>query len=290
MYIQKTYIMINSIEHEYSFAGNYGSKGEKRAERKKKTPEQMKKQNQINKINKIRRTIKLNFYPNDLWVTLKYPAGTRKPIESVKKDFKKFCAKMRADYKKRGEEFKYIYRIEIGKRGGIHIHMLLNAICWSSLLIQKNWLYGTADYTHIYEKGGYHQLASYLAKPVPAQEEMHKQYSLFEMNEEDIKMLSTYNTSRNLVRPEPDVKKYVKRTMRKTINDGPIARPGYVIDKDSIRIGINQATGYTYLHYTEVRIKQEMRHIKLQPQPCNDTNKMSKRMKNTNILCKRGVS
>lgn len=85
MYNRDRWIFSNSIETEYKFAGKYGAKGEKRAKRKKATPEQMAKQNQINKENRIRRLIKANFYPSDLWVTLKYQKGTRKPYEQVAK-------------------------------------------------------------------------------------------------------------------------------------------------------------------------------------------------------------
>ena len=81
MYNRERWIFLNSIETECKYAGKYGAKGEKRAKRKKPTPEQVAKQNQINKENRIRRLIKANFYPSDLWVTLKYPKGTRKPFE-----------------------------------------------------------------------------------------------------------------------------------------------------------------------------------------------------------------
>ena len=110
------------------------------------TPEQMAKQNQINKENRIRRLIKANFYPSDLWVTLKYQKGTRKPYEQVMKDMALFLQRLRYRYKKLEDVLKYIYRIEIGKRGGIHVHILLNrtkcskgtdtliAECWTFVL------------------------------------------------------------------------------------------------------------------------------------------------------------
>jgi hypothetical protein len=121
-----TWTFPNSIEYEYKFAGNYGAKGEKRAERKKATPEQIKKQNQLNKEKRMRRVIKANFLSEDYWMTLKYPEGTRKKVEEVKKELKKFLDDMRKAYKKRSEIFKFIYRMEIGKHGGIHIHVLMN--------------------------------------------------------------------------------------------------------------------------------------------------------------------
>lgn len=37
-----------------------------------------------------------------------------------------FLQRLRYRYKKLEDVLKYIYRIEIGKRGGIHVHILLN--------------------------------------------------------------------------------------------------------------------------------------------------------------------
>lgn len=268
MRLEKIYHGINSTEYEYTFVGHYGCKGEKRAKRKKKTPEQMARQNQINRENKIRRLIKCNFYPNDLWICLKYPKGTRKSISEFKNDFDKFIRSTRRDYAKRGEPFKYIYRLEVGKRGGLHIHLLCNRIWGTDLLIQKNWIGGLADFTPLYERGGYAALAAYITKPLPYEDETFQQLSFFdEYSKTDIKQLTTYNCSRNLKRPEPEIKEYKRRTVRDLVENGPKARPGYYIDKDSIRIGVNQYTGYSYVHYTEVKIKQEMRPVRYIPEP-----------------------
>ena len=74
-YWQKRWDFLNSVEYEYTYAGNYGAKGEKRKPRVKPTPEQIEKQNQINKTKKVRRLIKQNFSPGDYWITLKYTKG-----------------------------------------------------------------------------------------------------------------------------------------------------------------------------------------------------------------------
>ena len=91
IYISK-YTFYDSVEYEYKFAGNYGAKGEKRAKRRKATPEQMKRQNQWIKETKVRRLIKANFRPGDLWETLKYPKGTRKPFADVVDDMSEGAA------------------------------------------------------------------------------------------------------------------------------------------------------------------------------------------------------
>lgn len=255
MYTKKTYVGINTIEYEFNWNGRYGAKGEKRAPKVKRTPEQIERQNQVNKENRVRRVIQANFYPNDYWITLKYPAGTRKPYKEVKEDFDKFLRQLRKEYRTRGEPLKYLYRIEIGKRGGIHIHFLINRIWGADILVKKCWP-GHAHFTHLYEDGGYRKLASYLTKPLP----QDKQLGF--IADEDVKALSKYGSSRNLLRPEPEKKDYRRRTVRKLLIDGPVATPGFYIDKESISVGVNKYTGYTYLKYSETRIKPLERVLK----------------------------
>ncbi len=256
MYWHDIWVFPGSREHEYKCAGRYGAKGEKRQPRRKATPEQIRKQNQANKEKLLRRLIKQNFAQEDLWVTLKYPKGTRKPLEEVRKDFKNFCDAMRRAYKKRDEPFKWIRRIEVGSRGGIHIHILLNRIRGkpdTDVLVQRAWKHGRAHFESIYERGGYHDLACYIVKPPSG--EMEGQMSLF--TEEEQKQMRAYSCSRNLTRPEPERKEYTRRTMRKVLEEGPEPTPGYYIDKDSVVAGINPFTGMSYLQYTEYLIKPE---------------------------------
>lgn len=242
-----------SIEYEFKYKGNYGAKGEKRAHRQKATPTQIKKQNQYLREKTIRRTIKLNFEPGDIWATLKYPKGARKGVSEVKDELKKFLDGMRYEYKKRGQPFKFIYRMEIGEKGGVHIHILVNRLNDkpdTDVLIQKRWPHGHVYYTSIYESGGYEALAEYIVKQPT--EEIEGQLSLFP--KEDRKHFIKYQTSKNLIRPEPVHKEYKRRTLRKLFEDGPTATPGYYIDKDSICSGTNPYTGMSYYYYTEVKI------------------------------------
>ena len=101
-------------------------RGEKRAPHKKATPDQIAKQNAANKVKRVRRIILLNFHPWDMWLTLKYPRGTRKTSKEVLDDVKEWTDKLRPKYRKVGEELKWIRRIEIGRYGGIHVHILVN--------------------------------------------------------------------------------------------------------------------------------------------------------------------
>lgn len=255
MFEEHIYEYRDSIEHEIKFPGKYGAKGEKREKKKKATPEQVKRQNQWNKENTVRRTIKGNFSAGDLWITLKYPKGTRKTLADVEADLKKFIDQMRKEYKKRGDPFKWIRRIEIGERGGIHVHMIMNRIegADTDLIAQGIWskiTEGRINYSNLYTAGGYKKLAKYITKQ--PNEEQEKQLSMF--GKEEKKKLVKYSSSRNLIRPQPVKKKSHWRTMRRMIMEGIKPKEGYYVDPESVYYGINPFNGMTYLKYTECRL------------------------------------
>lgn len=267
-YSKKIYRFRDSNEYEYTYAGKYGAKGEKRAEKSKPTKEQIKKQNQKNKEIRCRRLIKANFTQGDLWCCLKYPKGYRIPIEEVKKDLRKFLNMLRKCYRDKHKELKFIYRMEIGAKGGIHIHILVNRI-WhvqTDLILLKAWeevlhrrkitgkrASGLLDYKSIYDSGGYQGLAEYITKQPAEDSEEYKQLSLFAPVQQ--KILLSISSSRNLIRPEPEKKEIKHWTMRHILDNGPKPSRGYYIDKDSIISGINPYTGMSYYKYTEVRIR-----------------------------------
>ena len=174
----------------------------------------------------------------------------------MKEDMCKFREEMRREYRKRGQEFKWISRTEIGARGGIHMHIILNRLLGdpaTDLIIQKIWggiTGGRANYTNLYEAGGYKALAKYLTKQPDREQE--KQLSLFE--EPERRQMVRYSSSRNLVRPQPEKRKSHWRTVRRMIRDGIKPRPGYCIDPESVFYGTNPFNGTTYLKYTECRL------------------------------------
>lgn len=249
-YCVDIYRFNRSIEYEFKWEGNYGAKGEKRAPKSKATNEQILRQNQWKKEKYCRRVLKLNFEKGDLWCTLLYPKGTRKPIEEVKKDMSKFLRKLRNKYKKRDTELKFVYRIEIGSRGGIHVHMICNNARGEppiDMAIQETWEQGRVHFERFAgQEEDYQRLADYIVKE-PGEEAKKK------MDEAELKR-TPYSSSRNLTRPIPERKKYKRRTMRKILEEGPIPTKGYYIDKESIHAGINRCTGMSYLQYTELKV------------------------------------
>lgn len=246
MYIQDKWTIKDSIEYEIKYSGKYGAKGEKRAKRVKVTPEMIKKQNQKNREKRMRRLIKANFGEGDLWLTIKYPKGHRQPVEEVKKDLRKFLESMRRKYKRNDEELKFIYRLEIGKQGGIHTHMIVNRIEGAEAMLQKAWKHGRINYEPL-DDGDYSELAAYIVKE--PDEEVEEQLSF--LPTEERKEFVKYSTSRNLIRPTPERKEFSRKTVRKMVEEGPEPTKGYYIVKNSIRIGVNPFTGMSYIHYTE---------------------------------------
>lgn len=257
-----TYDMGDVIEYEHKCMGKFGAKGEKRAPKKKATPEQIKQQNHANRIKRVRREIFLNFHPWDFWLTLKYKRGTRKYTKEVLADFKKWIDSLRKIYRKAGEKLKWIRRIEIGRYGGIHVHIIVNrprTIKNVDLIMKELWGRAGINFQTLREEGGYEQLAAYLCKK--GDDETQGQLSF--LPEEDRKRCLSYSTSKNLIRPE-DVRKrkrYTHWTMRRLIEEGPKPREGYYIDKNSIRTGVNPYTGMTYFYYTEIRIRNRWEDV-----------------------------
>lgn len=252
MYWQDKWVFKDSVEYEIKYAGKYGAKGEKRNKRAKATPEIIKKQNQRNREKRMRRLIKANFGEGDLWVTVKYTKGTRKDVLEVKDDLQKYIATLRRRYKSAGTELKFIYRLEIGRLGGIHIHMVLPRIrgADTEVMLQKAWKHGRLNFQNL-DDGDYRELAAYIVK-VP-DEDVERQLANIPVNER--KEFIKYSSSRNLVRPEPERKEFKRRTVRKILKDGPVAQEGYYIDKNSVVMGVNQYTGMNFIHYTERRMR-----------------------------------
>ena len=65
------------------------------------------------------------------------------------KDFQKAIGKVRAQYKKRGQELFWIRNIERGTKGGWHIHLVVNEIGDTASILQKAWKKGGTWFTEI---------------------------------------------------------------------------------------------------------------------------------------------
>lgn len=244
-YVREIWEFGDTKEVEEKHTGKYGAPGQKREKKKKASPEDIKRQNQWKRVRDIRRLIKWNFKKNDYWVTLTYKKGSRPTYQEIMGDVQKFIPKVQRRYKKQGITLKYIYRIAIGKRGGAHVHILVNRFSnektASDLIISECWECGHVNFTTTYDFGGFKELAEYIAKP---------------LEEWEPEQMTRYHPSRDLIRKEPEKKVISRRSLvdKNGFPKPPKAPKGYYVDPDSIKTGINQVTGYPYRHYTLVKI------------------------------------
>lgn len=248
-YIRDTWDCGDTREIEEKHTGRYGARGQKRGKRKKPTPEDIKRQNQWKRERDLRRLIKWNFGKRDYWITITYRKGERPSWKAMKKDMDKLIKQVRAKYRKQGWELKYIYRLAIGKRGGPHIHILVNRESnqetGTDLIFSELWKNGHVNFKNLYETGNYKELAQYIAKP------------LEEWEPDEIKR---YHPSRNLIRKEPERKDVNRRSLVDKQGQMIYPKPqkGYYIDSESVKMGINPFTGYAYRHYTLVKIDRRI--------------------------------
>lgn len=247
MYTRKSYKFKKSIEREEYHTPSQPPPGYKRGQRKKPTKEEMEKVNRRNKVKKAERMIKANFSSGDYWTTLTYkPEEKPLTMEAAKDDFQKFQRKLRTRYKKEGEELKYWAWIEIGKKGGIHVHLIVNRVQKTDLLLAELWTKGKIHNELMYEDtdGGFKQLVQYATKEPGEKNENGKPNGMKEKWE---------SHSRNL--KEPEMKKEIMKagTFRKGIKEPK----GYYLDKDSLEEGVNPFTGFKYRRYTLIKIEED---------------------------------
>ena len=206
----------------------YGRPGEPREKRKKATPEQVAAQNARNLEKRIWRYLKQNFRKGDYWLTLTYRKDERPAdMDTVKGHVRRFLSRLRYAYKRMEKECRYMYSIELGSRGGVHIHMCLNALEGILKKMQDLWGYGHVNITLIYDEGNLKKLAAYLSKA------------------------NVYNRSRNLVFPR--IRK--KKLSGSRLPRDPKAYKGFYVEKESVEEGINPFSLLPWLHYIQNRLK-----------------------------------
>lgn len=241
-YKRLTYSFRDSVEIYEYLDGRYGAPGEKRRKKKEATPEQIRKRNQWNRERTARHKLKTWFHENDYLMLLTYRRDARPPnMEAAKEDFKKATKKIRNAYKKKGHELRWMRNIEVGPKGAWHIHLVINRIPDTDLIVKKAWVHGRVTFKHLYEDGGFADLAGYITKTPETANEYGE--NLVE---------TSYSASRNLPVKEPKEKKLM-RWPRK-----PREKEGYYLDKTSYYEGVNPATGCRYRYYTLIRINRRI--------------------------------
>lgn len=216
--------------------GNHGAPGEPRRKRNKVTPEEIEKINRWNRERTCWRKLINHFTRMDYFVTLTYRKEERpENMEEAKADWRRFCSRLRRRYRKAQTEMIWIRNIEVGSKGGWHIHCVLNRIQDLDIYLAECWTKGKPVIRLIYQQGNMKDLAAYLTKTPKTDKRLRE---------------SHYWTSRGLPVPEPE-----KKTIRGwKLEDGIRIPQGYYLDKDSLKEGINPY-GYGYRVYVLVRIR-----------------------------------
>lgn len=235
-YKKKTYRFKNAIEVEENHSARYGAPGQERQKKRSPTPEQMERQNQYNREKKARRKLRAHFDVNDYFSCLTYRKEERPPdMEAAKKHFTDFMKEVRKQYKKRGSPVKWMRNIEVGTKNGWHIHLIINRIPDTDIILKEAWKHGKVKNELLYEKGEFAELAAYITKTPKTDSRLRE---------------ADYSASKNIPIPEPKEKIYLHWKTWKE----PKIPDGYYLDKDSYHEGINPVTGYKYRTYTLIRL------------------------------------
>lgn len=238
MHTVKRWKSRNAIEVE-EYTGRHGTPGGGRVKRRKPTPEEMRKVNQYNKERRARRKLREHMDTGDYLATLTYQREARPPdMKAAKKDFSRAIAIIRREYKKRGAVLKWMRNIEVGTKGGWHVHLIVNRIQDTDLILKKAWTHGKVVCQLLREDREFASLAAYITKTPDTDPRLKE---------------TSYDASRNLQIAEPE-RKEQKRWQEK------IRVPnGFYLDKESLREGINPVTGYRYRSYSLIRIVRKPR-------------------------------
>ena len=141
-----------------SYSSKSGAPGIGRQKKRKRTPEDMERQNRSNRARHVQLLILGNF--KEGWhITLTYAKDKRPQTpEEAKRNLQKFHRRMKTKFKKAGFEYKWLAVTEIGSKGAVHHHLILEDIHTEDFTTQKAvsecWAYQTY-FSMLYEEGSY---------------------------------------------------------------------------------------------------------------------------------------
>lgn len=209
-------------------SSRYGRKGTPRSENINATPLPVKLANQRKSVRHLRRLINHNFRPGDYHLVLGYkPEARPETQEEAVRQIRGFLRKVRREFRKQEQALRYVWVLERGKRGALHVHMVISQTAVE--ILQKAWPYGRPQIYPLDESWNWSALAEYLIKRGAAQEGKR------------------YNPSRTLVEPETE------RWISGEDIEEPEAEAGYTIDRDTVNFWITDE-GYLSLEYVQVKV------------------------------------
>lgn len=235
-YIKKTIIAGKTVTVRKYFAPMLGKNG-KRRKKAKLTAEKQEAVNERQAADKLTWLLSENFGVGDVHMVLNYRREYTRTPEEAKKDLERFMRGLRKWCREQRKELRYVTVTEY-KRARIHHHLVVPEIPAKDLYIL--WPYGRPHETPLDDTGDYRKLAEYLLKEkrrTAQSEDRHKK---------------RWNQSRNLRPPRVEYETVQARSWRKD----PKPLKGYYIDKDSLRAGVCDVTGYPYQYYTMIQINR----------------------------------
>lgn len=249
-YIQEECIAGKTIEVIKRFSFRWHKKGEKRSVKENPTIESQEKINQRKAVVCLRRLLNHNFQDGDLLVRLDFkkeerPAGSKEMHIFMKNAIRKL---MRA-FKKENKILRYVFVKEVGPKGGRHIHMVMSK-CDTDLL-RKVWSHGGIHIDPLNSNGQYAKIAEYFIK-----------YSLRTEETEGEHLGKRWYASRSCEKPiirrrvisANAFRKEIKKAHQKLIASGRA-----YLEKETLRSGISEVTGFEYFSYTLIKNDQQIR-------------------------------
>ena len=250
-YVERVTRAGKTIEVERYFTSRYKKQGMKRGDKVRPTTEQQERINTRQAERKLRILINANYGYGDYHLVLPYIRKKGEPMrdrEQMRRDIDAFLRECRKCYKKAGMECRYIHVMEIGSKGARHHHLVINRT--DTKVLQQCWHKAYEGHTRIKvfpldDSGNYAELAAYLIKYT----DKHRRA------EDGALQGKRWNCSKNLVRPEPEIRVISCREWFRAE-----AKPvkGYYVDKRSVSKGVHSPEyyGYGYFRYTLVKLER----------------------------------
>lgn len=226
------------LVREYDLC-SYGKRaGEPRKAKENPSPLSKVRANYREAVRKLTALMNENCHDGDWHLVFTYCAENRpSDPQTAKKEFlRKIIPEIRKLYAKHGVELSYyFYRCEVGKRGGIHHHLVVPVI--NPVLFRRVWTLdvGNVHYSPLYS-GEYSALAAYFLKSDNPDDPVH-------YNPQPGRK---WSMAKNVKRPKPAKKKELHGSWERK---DPYIPKGYILQADSYYIGENPFTHRIYRSY-----------------------------------------
>lgn len=245
-YHKKTAVISpDEIEITKFYGGMVGNHSKRKSrEQCARTCKAVEKHNYKMTVKKLYDLLRMNFDAGDWHLALTYKQGTMSDIGAAEHEVSNFLQRLRRYCKKAGVTLKYIWNTDVGKRGGIHHHIILpKEIPYAE--IQRMWTGGMVKVNSIlWRNKDFYGLAQYLVDPT-------KQGTLPDIHRKGARR---YKPSNNLLRPKVEYE-YIQADS--WLKD-PRAPKGWQVKKDSVFNSVDEYTGYPYQVYTIVPIARRI--------------------------------